>query len=238
MAVNFPQPLPLVAATAALTLGLASVSVQSAEAFSLFYDGCGLGCEISDFNSAVAGKRVVINEDFSQGNLALGQSYDFGPFTSTQEPFPSAPGNQQNVNNGQGGRFDGNVGLINNQNTKITWQLDEVVESIYLKTQGFNSNEGFEVYLGNVLKFTVNTSSLPSWKTGNNFGQIALLGNVSTGMALDRIVFQDFDPQSNANFNVQEFRAYVPTPALLPGLIGMGVAALRKRKQEGSEQEA
>jgi hypothetical protein len=30
----------------------------------------------------------------------------------------------------------------------------------------------------------------------------------------------------------------IPTPALLPGLLGLGVAALRKRKQEGSEQEA
>jgi hypothetical protein len=30
----------------------------------------------------------------------------------------------------------------------------------------------------------------------------------------------------------------IPTPALLPGLLGMGVAALRKRKQEGSESEA
>lgn len=30
----------------------------------------------------------------------------------------------------------------------------------------------------------------------------------------------------------------VPTPALLPGLIGMGVAVLRKRQQEDGEQEA
>jgi hypothetical protein len=29
----------------------------------------------------------------------------------------------------------------------------------------------------------------------------------------------------------------VPTPALLPGLVGLGVAALRKRKGEGSEKE-
>ncbi|MFH7241592.1 MAG: PTPA-CTERM sorting domain-containing protein [Spirulina sp.] len=28
----------------------------------------------------------------------------------------------------------------------------------------------------------------------------------------------------------------VPTPALLPGLVGLGVAALRKRKGEGSEE--
>jgi len=32
------------------------------------------------------------------------------------------------------------------------------------------------------------------------------------------------------------FSTNVPTPALLPGLIGMGVAALRKRKNEAAEQ--
>ncbi|MBW4459924.1 MAG: PTPA-CTERM sorting domain-containing protein [Nodosilinea sp. WJT8-NPBG4] len=30
----------------------------------------------------------------------------------------------------------------------------------------------------------------------------------------------------------------IPTPALFPGFIGMGVAALRKRQQQDSEQEA
>lgn len=30
----------------------------------------------------------------------------------------------------------------------------------------------------------------------------------------------------------------VPTPALLPGLVGLGVAALRKREQAGAEEEA
>lgn len=30
----------------------------------------------------------------------------------------------------------------------------------------------------------------------------------------------------------------IPTPALLPGLVGMGIAALRKKKQSGEEQEA
>ncbi|MBE9155769.1 PTPA-CTERM sorting domain-containing protein [Nodosilinea sp. LEGE 06152] len=30
----------------------------------------------------------------------------------------------------------------------------------------------------------------------------------------------------------------VPTPALLPGLVGLGVAALRKREQDGSEEDA
>lgn len=37
---------------------------------------------------------------------------------------------------------------------------------------------------------------------------------------------------------VQPPSTAIPTPALIPGLLGMGVAALRKRKQEGSESEA
>lgn len=37
--------------------------------------------------------------------------------------------------------------------------------------------------------------------------------------------------------NVAGGSTAVPTPALLPGLLGLGVAALRKRKSEGSETE-
>lgn len=44
---------------------------------------------------------------------------------------------------------------------------------------------------------------------------------------------------SQAAFEIDDVRyEEVPTPALLPGLIGIGVAALRKRKQAGETQEA
>ena len=39
---------------------------------------------------------------------------------------------------------------------------------------------------------------------------------------------------SNGGFTLQV--AAVPTPALLPGLIGMGIAAIRKRKQTAAKQ--
>lgn len=39
-------------------------------------------------------------------------------------------------------------------------------------------------------------------------------------------------------FAIDDFSADVPTPALLPGLIGMGVAALRKRKGETAEADS
>lgn len=71
---------------------------------------------------------------------------------------------------------------------------------------------------------------------GGTYGELSfssLLGNIkrvslsATGAAA--FVFDDlsFTPASTAT--------PVPTPALLPGLIGMGVAALRKRKAEAVE---
>jgi|GEM_PF-2117420 hypothetical protein len=41
---------------------------------------------------------------------------------------------------------------------------------------------------------------------------------------------------NNGGFNIST--AYVPTPALLPGLVGLGVAALRKRNEENEADQA
>ncbi len=41
-----------------------------------------------------------------------------------------------------------------------------------------------------------------------------------------------------SNFSAPSSAAAVPTPALLPGLIGMGVAALRKKQQDNQELSA
>ncbi|XGB42701.1 MAG: PTPA-CTERM sorting domain-containing protein [Nodosilinea sp. LVE1205-7] len=49
-------------------------------------------------------------------------------------------------------------------------------------------------------------------------------------VVLDTPRFSDFGVSSNPEA--------VPTPALLPGLIGMGVAALRKKRQENQEISA
>lgn len=58
----------------------------------------------------------------------------------------------------------------------------------------------------------------------------------------DSVTFRsDFGSVDNpqAAFEIDDIRyTEVPTPALLPGLVGMGVAALRKRKQVGEAQEA
>ena len=51
----------------------------------------------------------------------------------------------------------------------------------------------------------------------------------------DKVVFTS----TQAAFEIDDIRyTEIPTPALLPGLVGMGVAAFRKRKQVGEAQSA
>jgi len=60
-------------------------------------------------------------------------------------------------------------------------------------------------------------------------------GNDGENDYFDTVVFNS----TSAAFELDDIRyTEVPTPALLPGLIGVGVAALRKRKQVGEAQEA
>lgn len=59
----------------------------------------------------------------------------------------------------------------------------------------------------------------------------AVLASGELGTELD-LLFADAEDQAST-FSLTAEAEAVPTPALLPGLIGMGVAALRKRKSMG-----
>ena len=72
----------------------------------------------------------------------------------------------------------------------------------------------------------------------------AIFGNQEDSAYIDifgdsgeRITQVIWSKSGNGRFEIDNI-AVVPTPALLPGLIGMGVVALRKRKQTGEAQEA
>jgi len=78
-------------------------------------------------------------------------------------------------------------------------------------------------------------------------GKLAFAGNPSSAFAGVRIdVFQSlhtYHLKHGPSFTIARNHAEIgvqsiPTPALLPGLIGLGVAALRKRKSEESDVEA
>jgi hypothetical protein len=61
----------------------------------------------------------------------------------------------------------------------------------------------------------------------SNFPDAAAIGSFTTQLSA----------ATNSTGAAFSSTATVPTPALLPGLVGLGVAALRKRKGEGSEAE-
>lgn len=87
-----------------------------------------------------------------------------------------------------------------------------------------------------------NTSTLQpnfGFRIGLTARNGAIVGPISTRTA-DNSFTTFFPSASTAEefepFSASRWRASaVPTPALLPGLIGMGVATLRKRRQEKSE---
>jgi hypothetical protein len=83
---------------------------------------------------------------------------------------------------------------------------------------------------GNVLEWTYDTepSTVASSDIDFAFNSTDTLGSLFITYKSDGKFV------NNAGFNIST--AYVPTPALLPGLIGLGVAALRKRNEEEADQ--
>jgi hypothetical protein len=67
------------------------------------------------------------------------------------------------------------------------------------------------------------------------FGEIRTLGGTLLATATGSL--SGSQTSRSSDFSLSLKATAVPTPALLPGLVGMGVAALRKRKGEGTEVE-
>jgi hypothetical protein len=72
--------------------------------------------------------------------------------------------------------------------------------------------------------------------SGGILGEIrSLVGNTLLAKATGS--FSGNQVPGSSDFSLRLNATAVPTPALLPGLVGLGVAALRKRKGEGAEKE-
>ena len=107
------------------------------------------------------------------------------------------------------------------------------------------TDETFDTFLQSALNpgsYTVTVAQFNNFFNGTT-GQNISLGFVRDGQPNFANGFiQDGNQRTNAwafdVLNVDQSNAVtaVPTPALLPGLIGLGVAALRKRKAEAAEQ--
>ena len=105
------------------------------------------------------------------------------------------------------------------------------------------SKVGFSDLTFDLTKFV--KPSYVEFGTGNdNFGQFTsrVSGKFNPGgKAIDDVIsaFATIKQNNTTNFtDITLSTTPIPTPALIPGLIGLGFAALRKRKSEESEVEA
>lgn len=109
---------------------------------------------------------------------------------------------------------------------------------------GFNYGFADAANLTTILK--QGTQTLGSFTAEDFFGSVS--GNTSNqdhgyinlfadGMLFDTIVFEE---DGNGRFEIDNiaYREEIPTPALLPGLIAMGAASVRKRRGELSTEES
>lgn len=113
-----------------------------------------------------------------------------------------------------GGTLNISSQFPNTSTTSGTWDISSIVQpswtNLMLVFKGGNGNNiSPEAYVGYLLTSTTGTWFSPFTNTKN--GNLADVSHISL------------------------YYREIPTPALLPGLIGMGLAALRKRKGETAE---
>ena len=140
-------------------------------------------------------------------------------------------GNDNSVNN----TYFGSVGRDSGRET--TWTFDRAIGAFSFNVQGANSGlairglfdgaaAGPQTVVFNTVGINNSGSSFFGLIGGDSFNSFTWFDGSETGNG------NDF------NFKVDDLTASVPTPALLPGLIGMGVAAIRKRKQEDAVENS
>ncbi len=115
-------------------------------------------------------------------------------------------------------------------------------------SNGGSSDERFRLDFSKQVKFTeivfgnVNNNGSDDYTLridGSTFGSANTDIPLSGVLSLDTIFGTRFDVearQNNDNFRITSISGeVVPTPALLPGLVGLGAAALRRRRQEATD---
>lgn len=199
-------------------IGLSVGSVQSAQAASIVTNG---GFEAPQLSSG----------SFQLPSSIPGWTIETGPSFEVQNNIAGSP-------------FEGNqfIELDSSGVTKFYQNLITEVGQQYLLTFAFSPRPGvpdnrLNVEWGGSLVASLSANGLglsnTSWTTYSTL--LTATNNVT------RLSFGNLNELSNSlgsyldAVSVTSVPAPVPTPALLPGLIGMGVAALRKRRQKQAE---
>lgn len=202
-----------------------TASVMPAHAFTVF------GNE-TDYLNALdgAGLKELPTETFDSTITAADTITFANGVTSTMTN--RGGGNDNRVNNeyfGSLGRDDGRT---------VTWNFPLAdfpsgINAFSFEIQGVTPSKDLSISgLFNGPDGGIQTVSFKA-DAGITNSSYSFFGLVGDG-PFDSFTFFDGVSSGNGNdfnFKVDNFTAAVPTPALLPGLIGMGVAALRKRQK-------
>ncbi len=194
------------AATAAMTTGMV-LAEKPAQALNLNLGNKFLGLD----GSVTIFREGADLYDFSFSNIIIDSNSDSPPFKLGDAVTIASLSNISEA----GSPFGPIAGFI----TDIELTDGEIVSfdltNLSLDvTQNRNTNYAL-TFEGNFLR-----ASGDVFGFGSITSQFA--GNLTVGSTVTRNLSGDITA--------------VPTPALLPGLVGMGLAALRKRKEEGAEQ--
>jgi len=210
--------------TFATTAVLAGSFLASAPAQALSLDG-----QLS-FNGSVNISSSTQNE-FLYDFLVSGQSSGKGtPGTLT---FDSGTSTGSFSGIGGSGEIK-DLATTVNEGGFLAPQISEFITGITLssgKVVSFTLDSVVSTAIGigtNRNPRSFNLADLTGFFTDTSNGQVVALGSLSGQ-------FGTPDGTGISTFSGRLEASEVPTPALLPGLVGMGVAALRKRKSEEEE---
>ncbi|MBW4459923.1 MAG: PTPA-CTERM sorting domain-containing protein [Nodosilinea sp. WJT8-NPBG4] len=176
----------------------------------------------------------VVNTGFSTASLDFSGNVNANIFNNSSTTLGPA-GNTVTLRGSAGGSVpqgprinNGVLELRGNASPAVTFQFSDYLAylSVQFLSFGPSTNPVIQLFRDNAsVKSFTSADLLTFTGSGNyfNFSENAVSDR------FNRVVI------SGTNVSVDNVAYRVPTPALLPGLVGMGVAALRKRQQEEGE---
>lgn len=214
-------------ASVALTASIVQSIAQPAYAFSVFSTQ-------ADYDAALntARLRTALSDPFD--NKIDGDStitFDSG-VTSTLQNYGG--GNDNRVGSKE---YFGSAGRASGRET--TWDFPFAINAFSFDIQGSNSGLAIKgLFDGSDQgSKTVVFDTVGDPNSGYKFFGLIGDSTFNSFTFFDSTITTKPNP-NDFNFKVDDLTAAVPTPALLPGLIGMGVAAIRKRKQENTVENS